>query len=127
MREESKGEAAFEKIAAIRKLAEGQVEIWKLDMASYESILAFAERAGSLKRLDFVILNAGVYRTRMHFNASTGHEEDLQTNYLSTVLLVLLFVGIFKDQRHSAPVPMPGRIVIVSSDVASRPSFAHPG
>lgn len=92
-------------------------------MASYESILEFDERAGSLKRLDFVILNAGVYRTKMHFNASTGHEEDLQTNYLSTVLLVLLFVCIFKDQRNSAQVPISGRVVVVSSDVAGWAKF----
>lgn len=123
MREESKGEAAFEKIAATRNLAEGQVQIWKLDMASYKSVLEFAKCAGSLNRVDFVILNVGVYRTKMHFNASTGHEEDLQTNYLSTIPLVLLFVRLLKDQRDSTTVPIPGRIVVVSSDVAGWAKF----
>lgn len=59
----------------------------------------------------------------MHFNPSTGHEEDLQTNYLSTVLLVLSFVRIFKNQRDSASVPTPGRIVVVSSDTAGWAKF----
>lgn len=123
VRDEPKGEAALEKISATRKLGQGQVEIWKLEMSSYESILAFSERAGSLGRLNIVILNAGVYRTKMQFNPSTGHEEDLQTNYLSTILLVLLFVRIFKTQRNSETVPTPGRIVVVSSDTAGWAKF----
>lgn len=59
--------------------------------------MAFAERAGSLERLDFVVLNAGVNRIEMQFNPSTGHEDDIQANYLSIILLVLLFVRIFKN------------------------------
>lgn len=67
--------------------------------------MAFSERAGPLERLDFVILNAGVYRIEMQFNPSTGYEDDIQANYLSTILLVLLFVRIFKNQRDNLSVP----------------------
>lgn len=123
MREESKGEAAIEKISTGRKLSQGQAEVWKLDMSSYESITTFAERANILQRLDIVILNAGVYRVNMEINPSTGHEEDIQTNYLSTILLVLLLVRVFKSKRDSGVLSTPGRIVIVTSDLAAFAKF----
>lgn len=126
VRDDSKGEAAFEKICAGQKdIAREQVEVWKLDMSSYESIIAFAARADSLERLDIIILNAGVFRVKMAFNPSTGHEEDLQTNYLSTMLLVLLFTRTFKAQIERSSVPTPGRIVIVSSDTAGWAKFTQ--
>lgn len=126
MRDDSKGEAAFEKICAgQRNIAREQVEVWKLDMSSYESIIAFAARADSLERLDIVILNAGVFRVKMEFNPSTGHEEDLQTNYLSTMLLVLLFTRTFKTRTDRSSAPTPGRIVIVSSDTAGWAKFTQ--
>lgn len=123
MREESKGEAAIEKISTGRKLSQGQAEVWKLDMSSYESITTFAERANSLERLDIVILNAGVYRINMEINPSTGHEEDIQTNYLSTILLVLLLLHVFKSKKDSGVLSTPGRIVIVTSDLAAFAKF----
>lgn len=123
VREESKGEAALETISTGRKLSQGQVEVWKLDMASYESIKICAKRAHSLQRLDIVILNAGVYRVNMQFNHSTGHEEDVQVNYLSTVLLVLLFIRVFNLKRGSGALSTAGRIVVVTSDLAAFARF----
>lgn len=126
MREEAKGEAALEKICVGRRLSEGQVEVWKLDMSAYESITNFAMRASGLQRVDIVILNAGpggVYRVNMGFNPSTGHEEDVQTNYVSTILLALLCVGIFKSKQDSGAISTPGRLVIVSSDTAGWAKF----
>lgn len=123
MREEAKGEAAPEKICVGRRLSKGQVEVWKLDVSAYESITNFAKRASGLQRVDIVILNAGVYRVNMEFNPSTGHEEDVQTNYLSTILLALLCVGIFKSKQDSGAISTPGRLVIVSSDTAGWAEF----
>lgn len=123
MREASKGEAALENIAIGRKLSQGQVEVWSLDMSSYKSITAFAERANTLQRLDIVILNAGVYRINRQLNHSTGHEEDIQTNYISTILLVLLFVRVFKLKQDSGMLSTAGRIVIVTSDLAAFAKF----
>lgn len=100
MREESKGEAAIKRISTGRKLSQSQIEVWKLDMSSYESITTFAEKENALQQLDIVILNAGVYRVNIELNPSTGHE-DVQTNYLSTILLVLLFIRIFKSKRDT--------------------------
>ncbi|KAI1644180.1 putative short-chain dehydrogenase/reductase family protein [Daldinia loculata] len=85
----------------------------KLGYASYESAIAFAQRAEDLSpRLDIAILNAGVNRGSFTLNPTTGHEETLQTNYLSTVLLLLLLLRIFK-KAESATKPShtsPGRI-----------------
>ncbi|KAK7723952.1 hypothetical protein SLS64_000285 [Diaporthe eres] len=123
VREASKGEAALENISTGRKLSQGQVEVWSLDMSCYRSITAFAERANTLQRLDIVILNAGVYRVNMQLNHSTGHEEDVQTNYLSTILLVLLFIRLFKLKRDSGLLSTAGRVVIVTSDLAAFAKF----
>lgn len=123
VREASKGQAAVESIATGRKLSQGQIEVWTLDMSCYKSITAFAERASTLQRLDIVILNAGVYRVNMQLNHSTGHEEDIQTNYLSTILLVLLFIRVFKLKEDSGVPSTAGRIVIVTSDLAAFAKF----
>lgn len=92
-------------------------------MSSYESIMNFAERASALDRLNIVILNAGVYRINMELNPSTGHEEDVQINYLSTTLLVLLFIRLFKSMRESGSISTTGRVVIVTSDLAAWAKF----
>lgn len=85
--------------------------------------MAFSESADCLERLDIVILDAGVYRVNMEFNPSTGHGEDLQTNHLSTILLVLLFARTFRAQAKRLSGATPGRIVIVSSDIAGWAKF----
>lgn len=135
VRDEAKGEAARQALTATRTTAlePGQtVEVWKLDYASYESVTAFAQRVEHMSpRLDIAILNAGVNRGSFARNPTTGHEEDLQTNYLSTALLVLLLLRVFKKAQSAAnppspspsPSPSPGRIVVVSSDTAAWAKF----
>lgn len=44
-RDESKGETAREELCAGKSLAPGTIEVWKLDVSSYDSIVKFAERA----------------------------------------------------------------------------------
>ncbi|KAI1170905.1 NAD(P)-binding protein [Nemania sp. FL0916] len=128
VRDESKGTAARSDLIADVKLGSDRVvEIWKLDYASYESVVAFAQRAEQLpNRVDIVILNAAVTRGSFSLNPTTGHEEDVQTNYLSSVLLLVLFVGIFKKATLNAAEGArrpPGRIVLVSSDTAAWAQF----
>ncbi|KAI1771056.1 hypothetical protein F4818DRAFT_445702 [Hypoxylon cercidicola] len=122
VRDEAKGEAARKTLTATKVLEPSQtIEVWKLDQASYKSITAFVRQVERLDtRLDIVILNAGVNRGSFALNPSTGHEEDLQINYLSTVLLVLLLLPIFKKSQSTATPSefSPGRIVVVSSDMA---------
>jgi NAD(P)-dependent dehydrogenase (short-subunit alcohol dehydrogenase family) len=128
VRDEAKGEATRQTLTATRTTAlePGQtVEVSKLDYASYES---FAQRAEHLSpRLDIAILNAGVNRGCFARNPTTGHEEDLQINYLSTALPVLLLLRVFKKAQSAAnppsPSSSPGRIVVVSSDTAAWAKF----
>lgn len=115
----SKGEKARENLLAGRKDFKGEIEVWEIDMLSYDSILKFAERAKSLDRLDIAILNAGSYRAFEEFHSSTGYEDSIQVNFLSTIFLSILLLPILKTKAQTAP----GRLTLVSSDTASWAKF----
>lgn len=96
-RDVRKGEATKAKIEA-RLQRSDQLEVWDLDMMSYESINAFAQKANSLDHLDIAILNAGTRRTSYHKSVH-GWEEDLQVNTLSTTLLALHLLPKLKASK----------------------------
>lgn len=76
-----------------------QLEVWELNMMSYDSVIAFAKRANELKYIDIVVLNAGA--RRMPYVQSThGWEEDLQVNTLSTILLAVLLLPKLKESKQ---------------------------
>ena len=119
VRDEKKGAAARDDLA---KGAPGaNIEVWKLDMSSYDSVTGFAQRCSTLSRLDFVILNAGVFKMKLEINQSTGHDEVVQVNYLSTALLTILLLPVLAEKKEKTPKP--SRIVIVSSETAAWCSF----
>ena len=99
-----------------------KVEVWPLDMLSYESIQAFAKKTSDLQRLDVVILNAAISKLNFSSNPSTGHEEALQVNYLSTALLAILLLPVLKIK---SPQDRPGRLSIVSSGLALHSQFTN--
>ncbi|KAI8716462.1 hypothetical protein NCS52_00940100 [Fusarium sp. LHS14.1] len=112
-----RGETAAESLR--KEHPSASVDVWQLDMISYQSIQDFASRCATLSRIDLVILNAGI--TKQNFDLSgTGHEEVFQVNYLSTVLLAILLLPILKDK---APVGRPGRLTIVSSGLSMHAKF----
>ena len=74
------------------------VEVWTLDMASYDSIRAFVEKCNTMKRLDIAILNSGLAMIPFSIVKETGHEEMFQVNYLSTVLLAILLLPVLKSK-----------------------------
>lgn len=76
-----------------------QLEVWELDMLSYDSVVAFAKRAQALEHLDIAILNAGLRRSTYH-ESDHGWEEDLQVNTLSSVLLAVLLLPKLKQSKH---------------------------
>lgn len=118
--DEAKGQAAATGLLEDR----GQgivVEVWKIDLCSYESVCDFAKRTTSLERLDIVILNAGILPTKMELNPTTGHEQSIQVNYLSTVLLAILLLPVAKAKR--AAQEHPTRITITSSDASAWTKF----
>ncbi|RYP55561.1 hypothetical protein DL769_010118 [Monosporascus sp. CRB-8-3] len=114
VRSVSKGEAARRDLSSGRAPGSCEIEVWSLDLASYESITKFAERAKTLDRLDIAVLNAGIFRTEEEFHPTTGIETDVQINYVSQALLTILLLPALK--KNSAAHP--GRLVLVSSDMA---------
>ena len=57
-----KGEAAKKDIETTTGRS-GAVEVWQLDLGSYESVKRFAEKAAGLERVDAVVENAGIMTT----------------------------------------------------------------
>ncbi|KFY90539.1 hypothetical protein V500_05143 [Pseudogymnoascus sp. VKM F-4518 (FW-2643)] len=113
VRNVSAGEAAKADIEAATGTS-GVAEVWALDLASYDSVKAFAKRSvAELERIDALIENAGVAafdRTR-----AEGHLLNITVNVLSTLLLaVLLLPKMSEDARKFGIVP---HIVVVSSRV----------
>ena len=120
VRDEAKGEAARQDLFKGRNLTPGAIEVWKLDLSSYDSIISFAERAKSLDRLDFAVLNAGLWKVGEEFHAKTGYEEAMQINYLSNMLLIILLLPVLVAKKQGNT---PGRIVLVSSDMSGWAKF----
>ena len=104
-RDLKKGESTKNELAK-RLGRDGQLEVWELDMMSYDSVCAFAELANGLEHLDIAILNAGIRRSSYHAG-DQGWEEDLQVNTLSTVLLgVLLLPKLKQSKQHTGRTPI---------------------
>lgn len=122
VRSVEKGKAAAAKLRRLHP--ESTIDVWELEMSSYPSIQAFAKRVDSqLPRLDMAILNAGVMRFNFQVVASTGHEEIIQVNYLSTMLLALLLLPILKTKR--APGGEPARLTIISAALTLSAKFPN--
>jgi hypothetical protein len=73
----SKGEDARDEIC--RQFPDCQVDVWPLDMESFESMRAFGQRIKSLDRLDIAILSAGI-KLLEYTRAPTGHEAHVQVS-----------------------------------------------
>ena len=107
-----KGETAKQSIEE----SEGRkdvVEVWELDLASYESVKRFARRAEGLERLDVLLENAGIYTE--NFSRAEGSESNVTVNVISTFLLAVLLLPKLRETAVTFYV-VP-RLVIVSSFV----------
>lgn len=116
----SKGEEAAAPLRAA--FPQAKIEVWPLDMNSYDSINAFARQCGTLARLDIVILSAGIMNMDLQVNTSTAHEEMFQVNYLSTALLAISMLPLLK--RRTTPSGPPGRLTLVASGAALIADFS---
>ena len=121
VRNEEKGKAAAAKLSPDDP---DRVAVWHLDLSDYDSVVAFAERAKTLHRLDIAVLNAGMCPANRVFNEKTGHDEIIQVNYLSTALLAILLLPVVKATRPNQPAA--SRITFTSSEVAAWAKF-RPG
>jgi len=111
-----KGEKAAESLRKAHPAA--QVEVWPVEMESYKSVTAFAERCKALPRIDFAILNAGLNTTVYRVSEETRHEQILQVDCLSTALLAILLLPILEAKGHNHQQEKPPVLSIVSSDGA---------
>ncbi len=88
-RSPAKGEAAKEKIKQSTK-GDGIIEVWQVDLSSYESVHQFCARAEKLDRLDAVVENAGVATPT--YEEFEGMESTITVNVISTFLMALLLL-----------------------------------
>ncbi|KAF9871127.1 short-chain dehydrogenase reductase family [Colletotrichum karsti] len=118
-------ERGNEAAAKLRKLhPKTTIDIWQLDMSSYDSIQDFVSKAERHPaRIDIVILNAGIMKMAFSKNSSTGHEETFQVNYLSTMLLAGLLLPILKAKRPNNAEP--ARLTIVSAALTLAATFPN--
>ena len=119
VRSETKGKGAMLKLQETLQQSslQAELEVWELDMASYDSITAFVSRCeAELPRIDTVLLNAGLRSTKFSRHPQTGHESSLQVNYFGTALLATLLVPVLRAKKSSLSKGSPPRICIVSSD-----------
>lgn len=107
-----KGEAARKRIEESTQRT-SVVEVWPLELESYESVKVFAERAQGLDRLDVLMENAGI--TLEKFRMAEEDEATVTVNVTSTFLLALLLLP--KMQETSAKYNITPRLSIVTSDL----------
>lgn len=125
VRTQSKGEEAKKSIEETTG-RKGVVEVWSLDLSSYDSVIAFVKKAESLPRIDVVVENAGVAISD-RFEVTAGNETTITTNVISTFLLALLILP--KLRETATRYNITPRLCIVSSEVhvwASLPERKSP-
>ena len=118
VRSQSKGLEAKRSIETSEKRT-GVVEVWPLDLSSYESVKECAKRAENLERLDVVVENAGIvtYQWKMM-------EEDeamITTNVVSPLLHAIL--SLPKMRETSVKFNTVPKIVFTASFVHSMTKF----
>ncbi|KAL4897709.1 hypothetical protein BDV59DRAFT_168402 [Aspergillus ambiguus] len=90
----------------------GAVQVWELEMSSFQSVKAFAGRVNrEIRQLDVALLNAGLWNREYSVSAE-GWEETLQVNTLSTSLLAILLLPKLKESSTAAH---PTHLSVVSS------------
>ena len=108
-----KGTSAKQAIEESTK-RQGVVELWQVDLSSFESVKEFAARVSKLDRLDIFVNNASVLEpTRVMVE---GHESQITVNVISTLLLSVLVLPSLR--RSAMQFNMTPHLVTVASDGA---------
>lgn len=97
----------------------GVVEVWQLDLGSYESVKAFVQRAQGLQRLDIVVENAGIASYK--FAMAEDNERMITVNVISTFLLALMILP--KLEETAMNFNRQPHLVVVTSEVQAMAKF----
>lgn len=92
----------------------GVLEVWHLDLTSYDSVKEFATKVRELDRIDAIIENAGVALDK--YAITEGLETTLTVNDVSTMLLAALVLP--KLQESAEKFNNMPHLVMVGSAVA---------
>lgn len=63
------------------------IEVWDLDLDSYDSVKAFARKIEGLERIDALVLNAGALISA--WDVKEGNESNITINFMSNFLLAM--------------------------------------
>ena len=92
----------------------GVVQVWSLDLQSYDGVKKFAARTTQeLTRLDVLLENAGISTSK--WTLAENQESTITTNVISTFLLALLLLPKLKESAQEFGIKP--HLVIVSSEV----------
>lgn len=108
-----KGEAAKKSIIDTTGCVSGIIEVWAIDLSSYDSVKSLADRASrDLERVDVLLENAGV--ASVEWNWVADNERMITVNVVSTFLLALLMLP--KLQATATKFNTTPRLTVVTSD-----------
>lgn len=113
-RDTEKGERAKADIERSTGKRSDIVEVWSLDLSSFESIKQFCRRADQLPRLDVVVENASVAFVGPKGTLAEGYERTITVNVVSTFLMALLLLPTLR--RTATTFNVQPKVTIVSSD-----------
>lgn len=121
----SKGETAAEQLAKDTG-RQGIVTVLRLDMDNFDSAREFARSVeASFGHVDVVVLNAAL-ENREYKLTSSGWEETLLVNLLSTTLVALLLLPCLMKTRKENPQSLPHLVFVGSGGHANVPRSALP-
>jgi len=107
-RDVDRGKAALEEVAA--KTGSSDLHVMRLDLASLESVRAFAAAfTATFSRLDVLVANAGVMTAKRQLTTD-GLEMNFGVNHVGHFLLTQLLLPLLQTSA-------PSRIVVVSSNM----------
>ncbi|RDW95130.1 short-chain dehydrogenase protein [Coleophoma crateriformis] len=112
------GEAAKKDIETSTK-GKGTIEVWQVDLSSYESVKQFCAKAQRLSRLDAVVENAGIATPK--YQQAEGMELTITVNVISTFLMALLLLP--KLREHANKFNAAPHLTIVASDAHEQAKF----
>jgi retinol dehydrogenase-12 len=89
-RDMSKGTRAKSDVESSTHCSPDTLEVWKVDLDSYDSVKEFVGRVKRLERLDVLVCNAGI--NSLEFKTIDGIESTIVVNVISTFLLAFMLV-----------------------------------